>query len=127
MLVYSIGIRYITVIKNKELCVKEKTKISLNVDNELLSKVHEIMDASPIDSLSYHVISLIKDGIELREKVQRQDRMLELVALKNLHMMRQLVVTRGPDVLKQMDEQFQEKLPELNDLILGNGIDYEGT
>ncbi|ERS88327.1 hypothetical protein Q672_10750 [Marinobacter sp. EVN1] len=107
--------------------MKEKTKISLNVDNELLSKVHEIMDASPIDSLSYHVISLIKDGIELREKVKRQDRMLELVALKNLHMMRQLVVTRGPDVLKQMDEQFQEKLPELNDLILGNGIDYEGT
>ena len=107
--------------------MKEKTKISLNVDNELLTKVHEIMDASPIDSLSYHVISLIKDGIELREKVKRQDRMLELVALKNLHMMRQLVVTRGPDVLKQMDEQFQEKLPELNDLILGNGIDYEGT
>lgn len=102
-----------------------KVKISFDIDSELLAEIQQEIEASPIKTRSYHISSLIKDGLELRGKLAEQQRHLELVSLKTLYFMRQLVRSRGEDVLLEMDKQFREELPEMKHLILENGIDYE--
>ena len=102
-----------------------KVKISFDIDSELLAEIQQTIDASPIKTRSHHISALIKDGLDLREKLTEQERRLELVSLKTLYFMRQLVKSRGDEVLLEMDRQFREELPEMKSLILENGIDYE--
>lgn len=102
-----------------------KVKVSLDIDEELLAEVQLVIDASPVKTRSAHLNELIKSGLELRAKVIEQERLLELVSLKTLYFMRQLVKSRGDDVLQEMERQFQNELPEMKQLILENGIDYE--
>ncbi|VVT28289.1 hypothetical protein [Marinobacter salarius] len=102
-----------------------KVKISFDIDNELLAEIQQVIDESPVKTRSHHISALIKDGLDLREKLTEQERRLEFVSLKTLFFMRQLVRSRGDEVLKEMDRQFRDELPEMKHLILENGIDYE--
>lgn len=103
---------------------KETHKVSLNMDTELYARVQDLVDSTPNCTFTSVTNTLIQDGFDLRQKVQEQEHMLNLVNLKTLFYMRELVRTRGEDVLSKFDQKFQEELPTLRALIMENGIDY---
>ena len=100
-------------------------KVSLNMDQELYERVMSVVDSTPQGSFTSVANQLLDDALMLRERLQKQENLFELANLKTLYYMRELIRTRGEDVLQNFDQKFQDELPTLRALIVENGIDYE--
>jgi len=107
--------------------LKDKFKTSVDIPLDLWERIEAVADNSPVKYRNHHMILLMQDGLDLRDKVKRLEREKTLLNLKTVFFLRHLITAgRGEDVLKEMDRLFKEELPNLEEMILGKGIDYEG-
>lgn len=103
-----------------------KTKTTINIDRDLLSRVDELASQSPSTTRQHQIETLVKEALDQREKLTEQERMMRFTLFKTLYYMRQMVRARDEELLKKMDAEFLDELPEMEHLIREHGIDYEG-
>lgn len=101
-----------------------KTKVSFNLDDDLLGEIERLMKRPPRKSQTEVLNQLIYDGLKAKELEQQARRREDYILLKLLFIMRYLASSRGPETLMEIDRQFEEELPMLRELIFQEGMDY---
>lgn len=103
---------------------RNTTKISFNLDNDLLGGIERLMRQQRRLSQTAAINQLIAEGLAARETLERAKRREDYVLLKTLYILRYLASSRGPEVLPEIDQRFQSDLEGLKDLIFKEGMDY---
>ena len=100
------------------------TKVSFNLDNDLLIEVSKLMRAVPNQKQTQVLNNLIHKGLSLEEEIKKLKRKEDYVLLKTLHIMRSLASSRNAETLEIIDATFQNELEEMKEMIYEEGIDY---
>lgn len=101
-----------------------KTKVSFNLDDDLLLEVERLAKRAPRKSQTEVLNQLIYDGLKAKELEQQARRREDYILLKLLFIMRYLASSRGAGTLEEIDRRFEEELPMLRELIFQEGMDY---
>jgi len=102
------------------------TKISFNIDNDLLKNIEDYVKVTPGVDKTAALNQYINEAINNRKKVEEQEKILNLVSLKTLFILRE-VTSLNEGLLEEIDQKFLEKLPDLKEMIIDEGMDYVGS
>lgn len=103
-----------------------KTKVSFNLDGDLLHEIDRLMKKPPRKSQTEVLNQLISDGLRAEELLAQARRREDYTLLKLLFIMRYLASSRGPGTLEEIDRRFEDELPALRETIFQEGMDYAG-
>ena len=103
------------------------TKLSFNINSYLLKEINQLMTKEQQTNLTQTLNSLITQGMNYETEMKNLKRREELILLKTLHIMRYLASTRSPEILDEIDERFQQDLPQMKAMILEEGINYDNV
>ncbi len=103
-----------------------KTKVSFNVDDDLLHEIEKLTKKPPRKSQTEVLNQLIHDGLRAQELMEQARRREDYIHLKLLFIMRYLASSRGPGTLEEIDRRFEDELPMLREVIFQEGMDYAG-
>lgn len=102
-------------------------KASVNLSDNALKAITDYRKSfDDIKNQSDAINELIIKGQSLEEENKKLRRLIELGILKNLHYMRELIRSRGDDVLQSFDDSFYGQVEGMYETLIKQGIDrYE--
>ena len=102
-------------------------KASVNLSDNAQKAITQYRKSfDEIKNQSDAINELIIKGQSLAVENKELRRLIELGILKNLHYMRELIRSRGDDVLQSFDDSFSGQAGEMFETLIKQGIDgYE--
>ena len=104
----------------------QSTKVSFSLDNDSLREITRLTRLPPRQNQTQVLNTLIHKGLNMDKEIERLKKREDYVLLKLLYMMRFLAGSRGEEVLKEIDTQFEMDLEGLREMIYEEGVDYVG-
>ena len=101
------------------------THLSARIPKELHEDIVNYQKKKRHKDKTTTVCNLIKLGLDAEEKIEKMDRLYQNVSLKSLFILRALTKTRGDEFLAAIDESYEMRKEEMEQMIMEFGVSYD--
>ncbi len=105
--------------------IQEKSvKTTVYIDSAVYGKIINRTKQSPYPNQTQVIHDLLNRAFELEKEISELKHMNELVSLQSMFILRELVKLRGEEFVQDIDNRFENELPNLKEHILKKGVFY---